>query len=159
MNAIALIVILAIGWAAVTGSFTLLNLLFGALVGAAALFLMRRQIGTPGLLRRMPKILGLAGLFLYELMASAVRVAALVARPDMNRHVKPAIVAFPLRLTRDAHITLLANLITLTPGTLSVDVSDDRRHLFVHAISCGSREDLVRGIADGFEKRIIEAFG
>ena len=158
MNALALISIMAIGWAAATGSFSLLNLIFGAVVGGAALFLVRRRVAELRLVR-VPRILALAGLFLYELFASALRVAVLVARPDMKRHLRPAIIAFPLTLKRDAHITLLANLITLTPGTLSVDVSEDRRHLYVHAINCSGREALVRDIAGGFEKRIIEAFG
>jgi multicomponent Na+:H+ antiporter subunit E len=59
---------------------------------------------------------------------------------------------------RDFEITLLANLITLTPGTLSVDVSDDRRLLFVHAIDCPDADKAVRDIRDGFERKILEAF-
>jgi multicomponent Na+:H+ antiporter subunit E len=151
-------VILAIGWAAATGSFAVGNLLLGALIAVAALLLVRRQIARPGLIPRTLRILSLGWLFLVELMLSAIRVAALVLRPDMRVRLRPAFVAFPLTVTRDAEITLLANLITLTPGTLSVDVSEDRKLLYVHAIDVADRDALVRDIADGFERKIIEAF-
>jgi multicomponent Na+:H+ antiporter subunit E len=153
-----LTVVLAIGWAAATGTFTVGNLLFGAVIAVAALLLVRSRIQRPGGLPRAGRMLSLAWLFLVELIVSAVRVAVLVLRSNMHRHLKPGIVAFPLTLTRDAEITLLANMITLTPGTLSVDVSDDRKLLYVHAISVRDRDALVRDIANGFERKIIEAF-
>jgi multicomponent Na+:H+ antiporter subunit E len=64
-----------------------------------------------------------------------------------------------LTVRDDFQITLLANLITLTPGTLSVDVSADRRTLYVHALHCANPLAIRRDIADGFERRIMEAFG
>jgi multisubunit Na+/H+ antiporter MnhE subunit len=64
----------------------------------------------------------------------------------------------PLELERDSEIALLANLITLTPGTLSLDVSADRRTLYVHAMAVTSPDDLRREIQGGFERRILEAF-
>jgi multicomponent Na+:H+ antiporter subunit E len=158
MSAALLIVILAFGWAAASGNFDVLNILFGGLIGGVALFLVRDQVKRPRLLRRARRILALVLLFLYELLLSAVRVAWLVVQPNLRAKLKPGIIAFPLRVTRDAEITLLANLITLTPGTLSVDVSDDRRLLYVHAIHVSDREALVRDIANGFEQRIIEVF-
>ena len=102
------------------------------------------------------KWLSLLVLFLRELIMSAVKVAWLVVQPKLN--LRPAIIAYPLTVTTDAQITLLANMITLTPGTLSVDVSDDRKILYVHAISVSDRDALVRDIAGGFERKIIEAF-
>ena len=80
----------------------------------------------------------------------------MVMSPRME--VKPGIFAYPLRVNRDFEITLLANLITLTPGTLSVDVSDDRRILYVHAIDCSDPDRLRQDIAAGFERKIMEAF-
>jgi multicomponent Na+:H+ antiporter subunit E len=72
--------------------------------------------------------------------------------------LKPGIFAFPLTVNRDFEITLLANMITLTPGTLSVDVSDDRGTLYVHALDCSDPEATKRDIANGFERKILEAF-
>ncbi len=52
---------------------------------------------------------------------------------------------------------MLANLITLTPGTLSVDVSEDRRFLYIHAIDLADRQALIDDIRTGFERRVMEA--
>ena len=70
--------------------------------------------------------------------------------------MRPGVVAIPLDAETDAEITLLANLITLTPGTLSLDVSDDRRVLYIHAMYVDDVEELRRSIKDGFEKRVME---
>lgn len=148
----------AFGWAAITGAFTLPNLLLGAAFGAIAVYMLGNRRERPLLLRRLKRIGSLSALFVYELILSAFKVAALVMRPDMMSRIAPAIVAFPLRATSDAEITLLANMITLTPGTFSIDVSPDRRFLYVHALECRDRGELVRSIAKGFETKVIEAF-
>lgn len=150
--------VLAVFWAVATGNFSLLNLLFGGIVGALGLFLVRDKVQSPLFLRKLRRILALVGLFTYELVLSATRVAILVLRPNMKQHLRPAIIAFPLTVKRPAEITVLANLITLTPGTLSVDVSDDGTFLYVHALSCPDREALIRDIASGFEAKVAEAF-
>ena len=155
MTPAILTLLLALGWAAATGNFSLLNLLFGALVGGFCLYLIRGQIGGRRFWRRAVRVVALALLFIQELILSALRVAALVLRPRLD--LKPALVAFPLTATSDVEITLLANLITLTPGTLSVDVSQDRRHLLIHAIDVSDREALIRGIREGLEARVMEA--
>ncbi len=153
-----LVVILALIWAGISGNFTGLNLLFGGLIGAVAVLLLREALSGPRTSRRLRRVVSLAVLFLYELVVSAVRVALVVVRPDMSKAVRPAIVAVPLTVKSDAEITLLANLITLTPGTLSVDVSADKSVLYVHALSMGDRDALIADIANGFEKKIREAF-
>ena len=147
---------ISVGWALITGGFTVLNLLLGAVVGAVAIYLVRDRIGLPRPLRRLRRILRLSALFLFELFASAIKVGWLVIHPRLK--LQPAIVAFPLTAKSDAEITLLANLITLTPGTLSVDVSPDRKVLYIHAIDCPDRDALIAGIAKGFERRVIEVF-
>jgi multicomponent Na+:H+ antiporter subunit E len=157
MNLGVMNVLFAVAWAAVTGSFTFLNLAFGFVLSAFALAIIREQVGTVGYLSRSYRVTSLALLFLYELFMSAFKVAKLVLSPKMD--LKPGIFAFPLRLEKDFEITLLANLITLTPGTLSVDVSDDERTLYVHAIDCSDPEGTRRDIAEGFERKIMEAFG
>lgn len=150
-------VLLAVSWVFVTGSFSVLNAAFGFLLGLGALSLIREQIGTIGYARRVRKVVGLAGLFLYELFMSAVRVFKLVLTPDLST-LQPGFVAYPLTVDRDFEISLLANLITLTPGTLSVDVSDNRRTLYIHAIHVPDPEALRHDIATGFERKIMEAF-
>ncbi|WP_136658584.1 Na+/H+ antiporter subunit E [Nitratireductor sp. XY-223] len=149
-------VLLALVWAAVTGFYSFLNLAFGFLLGAAVLYLIREQVGSVGYFSRAGRIVRLILLFLYELVMSAIRVAITVLSPNMN--IKPGIFAYRLKVDRDFEITLLANMITLTPGTLSVDVSDDKKFLYVHAIDCSDPDATRKGIADGFERRILEAF-
>lgn len=149
-------VILAVIWVAITGSATILNLVFGFLLSAAALWIVRGEMAAPGYWGRMRRVLSLLLLFLKELALSAYRVAVMVFSPRLD--LKPGIFAYPLTVDRDFEITLLANLITLTPGTLSVDVSEDRKTLFVHALDCSDVEATRRDIADGFERKIMEAF-
>ena len=149
-------VLFAIAWSFVTGSFAMINLVFGFVLGAAALYLIREQVGSVGYFSRFRRVVSLALLFLYELILSAWKVAKLVLSPKMD--INPGIFAYPLVVDRDFEITLLANLITLTPGTLSVDVSEDQRTLYVHAIDCRDPEQTRRDIAEGFERKIMEAF-
>jgi multicomponent Na+:H+ antiporter subunit E len=150
------VILLALAWAAVTGSFTLPNLVFGLVLGSLTLYLVREQRGPFRSAFRPGKVLSLALLFVKELILSAWRVARLVVSPRME--LQPGIFAYPLKVDRDFEITLLANLITLTPGTLSVDVSDDKRLLYVHAIDCSDPEASIKDIETGFERKILEAF-
>lgn len=156
MNLYLANILLALIWVTVTGLFSFANLVFGFLLSAGVLYLIREEVGSLGYFRRGWRVLSLGLLFLYELVLSAWRVAVLVLQPRMD--LKPGIFAYPLKVDRDFEITLLANLITLTPGTLSVDVSEDRRVLYVHAIDCSDPEQTQRDIAEGFERKILEAF-
>ncbi|AKR54708.1 Na+/H+ antiporter subunit E [Youhaiella tibetensis] len=158
MTEILIGLVLSLIWMAITGSFTLPNLVMGLLVGLLAMLLLRDRIGGALLTERVMKILGLAGLFVVELFISAFNVAVLVMTPNIKAHLRPGFVAFPLTAKSDQEITLLANLITLTPGTLSVDVSEDRKTLYIHALQLKNRDALVRSIASGFEKQVIEVF-
>lgn len=153
-----LVIVLALGWTAISGSFSFSNLLLGLVAGGLAFWLLRERLASPKFLQRAWRVLGLFGLFIFEVFKSAISVGLLVAAPRFDRRLKPGIIAFPLKLTRDFEITLLANMITLTPGTLSIDVSDDRKTLFIHAISVPDKQRLIADIARGFERKIIEAF-
>ncbi len=162
MNSYLNNILLTLAWVAITGSLTLPNIVLGLGLATLALYLVREQLGprrrSGGPLRhlaRAGRILSLALLFLYELVLSGWRVARLVTSPTMQ--LVPGIFAYPLKVDRDFEITLLANLITLTPGTLSVDVSSDRRTLFVHAIDCSDVAKARRDIEQGFERKILEA--
>lgn len=97
----------------------------------------------------------LIALFIRELVLSALQVAWLVIQPQLK--LRPGFIAYPLTVTSDAQITLLANLVTLTPGTLSVDVSDDRKTLYIHALDVADREVVINHIAAGFETAVLRA--
>jgi multicomponent Na+:H+ antiporter subunit E len=102
------------------------------------------------------KLFALALLFVRELLVSAIRVAWLAVQPRLK--LRPAIVSYPLTVSSDAEISLLANLITLTPGTLSIDVSDDRKWLSVHCLDSPGDEQVIDTIAGGFETRVMQVF-
>jgi multicomponent Na+:H+ antiporter subunit E len=148
--------ILALIWTAITGSFSFANLVFGFVLAAFAIYLVRSETRAQHYFSRTWRILSLAWLFIVELVKSAVKVAITVMSPNME--LKPGFITYPLKVDRDLEITLLANLITLTPGTLSVDVSEDRKQLFIHALDCSDPESIRDDIANGFERRILEAF-
>lgn len=156
MSLLLVNLLLMLAWGAMTGSFTEVNLIFGFALGFFAIWLIREQIGTGGYFGRSLRVFSLFALFLKELAMSAVRVALIVMRPNLDVH--PGIFAFELTIDRDFEIALLANLITLTPGTLSVDVSADRKFLYVHALDCSDIEAAKKDIAEGFERKILEAF-
>ncbi|MCF3935594.1 Na+/H+ antiporter subunit E [Acuticoccus sp. M5D2P5] len=149
-------ILLAIAWAAVSGSFSVVQLLFGFVLGGAALWLIREQIGGVRHFRGAWNALKLGVIFIIELIKSSIHVAILVLSPW--RQLQPAIIAYPLTVESDAEITLLANLITLTPGTLSIDVSDDRRTLYVHAIDAPNPTEVIEDIKTGFEELILRVF-
>ena len=111
----------------------------------------------PDLLRRTVDAAFLAGIFFYELGISSFSVAkAAFAREPLTRS---AIVAVPIELRTDFGIAILANLVTLTPGTCSLHVSDDRRTLYVHALDAISAEDVAISIKTVFESRIARIEG
>lgn len=105
-------------------------------------------------MRRGGKMAGLFFYFLWELVVSNVRVAIEVLSPRYR--MRPGVVGVRLDARTDLEITLLANLITLTPGTMSVDISEDRRVLYVHALYVDDRDAFERSIKDGFERRVLE---
>jgi multicomponent Na+:H+ antiporter subunit E len=154
MKSLAWIVWLAVTWIGLTGSATAGNLLVGLALGYLVLLFTPETMGVGPPLARLRRAVGLAGFFVWELVLASLRVAYDVMTPTY--HMRPAVVGVPLGARTDAEITMLASLVSLTPGTLSLDVSDDRRTLFIHAMYVHDRDRLVRSIKDGFERRVLE---
>jgi multicomponent Na+:H+ antiporter subunit E len=149
-------VLLALAWLALTGDLSAGNLLFALVLGGLAMAV-AWPLGPYPLFARV-RPLKAAGLLLYlfgQIVVANLKVAAAVLGP--RRLLRPALVAVPLDVKGDDQIALLSNLISLTPGTLSLDVSPDRRTLYVHAMSVSSADDLRREIKEGFEHRVREA--
>ena len=93
--------------------------------------------------------------FLWELLASSFQVAWDVITPVHRSN--PAIIAVPLDIEDPKEITVLANLISLTPGSLSLDVSPDRSTLYVHDMFVDDPDETRKRIKTGFERRVQEA--
>jgi len=106
------------------------------------------------ILRRALKVTFLVLAFCRDLLVANALVAWEVVTP--RHYMRPGIIAVPLRAKTDVEITLLANLITLTPGTLSIDVSDDRSTLFVHGLHITSPDSL-RAQVRRLEDRVLGA--
>ena len=163
------VVLFALVWAALKGAFTPLNLLAGAVFGLAVLLFVRplyEEVGpkkatvrnTTGFFKRLFWMGELMLYFSYELVKSSVEVAQTVLRPKMG--LDPGIVSLPLDTTTGLEVTLLANLISLTPGTLSLEVSPDGKKLYIHAMFVGEEEAQTRDyIKRTLERRVIRALG
>ncbi len=153
MMVFALNLLLAVGWILLTAEASAINAAFGFLLSHLVL---RAAFRDDPYFRRFPRALGLLLFFLWELLKANLRVAADVLRP--LSHLRPGIVALPVSLTSDVEKTLLANLITLTPGTLSLDFSEDGSTLYIHVLRIDTAEAVREEIARGFEHRIRELF-
>jgi multicomponent Na+:H+ antiporter subunit E len=138
-------------WTALTEQFTASNFVLGLVLAHLAL---RFSRGGRARIRKTGPALGFAAFFVKEVVISAVRVARDVLTP--HPRMRPAIVGVPLDVRTDGQITLLAILITLTPGTLALDVSPDRRTLIVHAMFAADADQVRHDIKSGFERRILE---
>jgi len=155
MNVIALNMVLAVGWAALIGRFTSQRLLVGFGIGYLALWVTRPLFGESPYFERVWRVLRLCLLFVYELIVSSVKVVWDVVTP--THRSRPGIVAMPLAAKGDGEILLVAGLISLTPGTLSLDVSPDRTTLYLHAMFVDDPDALRRELKQGMERRVLEA--
>ena len=145
--------LLALAWAALQGEVSLLNLVVGYVCGYVVLaFLAKGGVMPSTMLSRTQRAASLAVFFLRELLLANVRVAADVLRP--RTAIQPAVLAIPLDVTSDAEILLLSMLINITPGSVTIDLSEDRRTLYVHVMHMVSAVTSRREIKDGFERRV-----
>jgi multicomponent Na+:H+ antiporter subunit E len=141
-------------WVALTGNFSFGNYVFGFLLSYFILWIIVPGRTTSKYFRIVPRVIAFIFFFIYELIKANLEVAYEVITPKFG--MTAGIVKVPLDAKSDLEITFLANLISLTPGTLSLDVSDDKKVLYVHSMYIKNREDFISGIKNGFEKRILE---
>ena len=146
--------LLALGWVAMSGHFDVINLLVGFAFGYGVLFFMQRVIGRSSYFTRTVVLVRFVGFYLLEVLRANVRVAYDVITPTSQ--AKPGIVAVPLDARTDVEITLLSNLVTMTPGSLAVDVADDRSVIYVHSMFLEDPDELRRAIKEDLERRVLE---
>jgi multicomponent Na+:H+ antiporter subunit E len=145
--------LLALLWVALGARFTLPNLIVGFLLGYLVTYLGERGSSEGRYFKRVPLAIGVALFFLGELVRSSLRIAWDVLTP--THRMRPAVIGVPLEAKTDAEITLLAQLISLTPGSLSLDVSSDRKTLYVHVMYVDDVNETRRRIKEGFETRVL----
>ncbi|WP_174613882.1 Na+/H+ antiporter subunit E [Virgibacillus ihumii] len=146
--------IIATMWMFLSETYTAASFVTGYILGLGLLFLLNRFIPDSFYLKRVYKIFMLIMLFIKELIKSNIDIVKLVYNPKPE--FEPGIFALPTELKSNWEITLLANLITLTPGTLSVAVSEDNTHIYIHALDIDDINDEINSIKDTFEKAIME---
>lgn len=145
-------ILLAIAWLLLTGQFTVVNLFFGLGISFALLWLLGQvwnqandEDSGPTYFQKVVTVLSFAAFFVKELIVANLRVAADVLR--FQPKMEPAVVTIPLHDFTDGEATMLANFVTLTPGTLSLDVSQPNvfgeRKLTVHAMHAGRTEAAI----------------
>jgi multicomponent Na+:H+ antiporter subunit E len=93
-------------------------------------------------------------LFIVELTKANIDVMKVVLRPKQNH--KSGIVAVQTNLETNVEITLLAALISLTPGTVSMDFSDDSKTIYIHALDVPNKDEFIEDIHHSFERAIME---
>lgn len=106
--------------------------------------------------RKVPNLMNLIVFFTKELLVANLRVAYDVITP--MTHMRSCIVALPLDAKTDMEITILACMVSLTPGTLSLALSEDKTILFVHAITFKKMdsEAIKRELKEGFEQKLLK---
>ena len=154
MNLFILNILLSLAWIGLTGEFTPVNFFIGIIIGYMILWLSERGRASRGYFGKVPQILHFSLFFLWEVVKSNFKVMYEVLTPRQN--MTPGIVAISLASKTDLEITLFANLITLTPGTLSLDVSEDRSTLYVHAMFIDDVDDFKRNLKEELETRLLE---
>ena len=152
-------ILLALAWAALQGEFSLWTLVTGQVLGYLILAaLVRGGVLAPSrYVGRVHRVAGLAAFFLWDLLKANLRLAVDVATPRYQ--MRPGIIALPLDATEDDQILLLSMLINTTPGSVALDVSPDRKTLYVHVMYMDTPDAARRAIKEGFERRVLDVLG
>lgn len=117
---------------------------------------LRPTFRRPGVSRRFLLLIRFALFYLWELLLSDLRVAHDILTP--RNRFRPGVIAVPLPELSDRQLIVLSNLVTMTPGTITLDVSEDRRTLFMHCMYIDDPERLRREILESYVHRIREIF-
>lgn len=147
--------LLALLWASIIGPFSPANLGVGFVLGYIVLRIAAGRGRRPRYVRQVLATLRLAGFTTIEIIVANIRVARYTI--SSLRSLQPAVLTVPLEPgATDTEVTLLAILVTLTPGTLTLDVIGENRAMLVHFMHVDDPAEAVREIKQGFERRILE---
>lgn len=136
------------------GNFDPSNLIFGFILSYFILWLFQKPPRKQKYFREVPLVIEFVFFFFWEVIVSNIRLTLTILSPKPQ--LRPAVVAVPLDIKNEAGIVILANLITLTPGTLSLDISSARHFLYVHVYDLDDPEEFVKDIKNNYERRIRE---
>lgn len=145
---------IAVIWMFLSSSMTVQTFVIGYLIGIILLIITQKFFPDRLYFSWLWAAFKLTLIFLRELTLSNIAVLRLVIKPKLDIH--PRIFAMPTDLKKDWEITLLSSLITLTPGTVVMHVSDDQKTLYIHAIDEANKKEAIKSIKDSFESAIKE---
>ncbi len=152
--------VLALSWPVLNQSWSLGQLLLGALLAWAVPWVIEPRRETQHAqragLRRPTTAARLAFVVLKDIVVSNIDVARLILGRESN--IRPAFVWLPLSITSPHGIVVLAGVISMTPGTLSAELTEDRRHLLVHALDVEDTAALIETIKARYEAPLMEIF-
>ncbi len=155
MKLFAINIMLTVAWCGLLGSFNTATLASGFAIAYLILFVVfRGDNRNDSYLYKFPKSVSFLFYYIWKIFESNIVVAYDILTP--THLMKPGVVAIPLDARTDLEITVLANLITMTPGTMSLDISTDRKTLYVHAMYIDDPEKLRREIKQDLERRVLE---
>ncbi len=153
MRQFILNIIISMIWAFLHTSYTASDFLVGFVLGAILICLFSSTTDQHSFyLVRVCRILKLALIFLIELVKACFQVLYQVLQPELK--IKPGIIKMDISLESPEEIALLANMITLTPGTLTVEVAHDNKALYIHTLVIDDAHAICQGIRNSFEANI-----
>lgn len=148
--------LLSLVWVALTGHLNYTNFMFGFILGFFVLWLLARNIekSEKDYFFRVPKIIMFMFYFLYDMFRANIEVTREIITPKL--HIKPGIIAYPLDVKTDFEITMFSNMIALTPGTMVVSISEDRKTAYIHSLYLQDKEKFVDRMKNGLERKLLE---
>ncbi|MDO5509822.1 MAG: Na+/H+ antiporter subunit E [Weeksellaceae bacterium] len=141
-------------WVALTGQLYYLNFVFGFVLGFFILWVLNRNEEDQRYFFRVPRIISFAFFFLYQILKANMQVAFDVITPKY--FFKPGIVEYPMDAKTDFEINLLSTMLSLTPGTLILEVSDDKKHIYIHVMYLTDIDKFIHETKTGLERRLLE---
>lgn len=141
-------------WVMLTGELVVVNFAFGFILSYVILWIVGEEDDSKRYFTRVPAIISFIFFFIYEMLKANMHVAYDVITPRF--FMKPGIVKYPLDARTNLEITFFTNLISLTPGTLILDVSDDKKVVYIHVMYLEDKDAFIQQIKGGLEKRLLD---
>jgi multicomponent Na+:H+ antiporter subunit E len=146
--------ILAIIWVMATGTLTEENFIFGFFISFVILWIITFKKEERKYFNVIPKLIGFSIFLVWEIIIANFQSMKELFLPKSK--LEPAIVKFPLDAKSDLEISFLANIVSITPGTLIMDVSDDKKVIYIHVMNMTDKEEFIKEIKHKFEKPLLE---
>lgn len=147
-------ILLSFIWVALTGELYFLNFMVGFVMGFFILWLMNRNESDKRYFNRVPKIIGFIFFFLWEMIRANIQVAYDVITPKF--FMQPGIIKYRMNAKTDFEINMLSTMVALTPGTIVIDVSKDKKVIYIHVMYLKDKEKFIRQLKDVSERRLLE---